>query len=261
MSKTKTSFSNGTHQCEIVNPTSNILQSLGPVVHSKHGRHIRQQCLRRADITSRLIPPDVLLPRLQRQPVTVPACGIPRHPDHPPRHQPHQRLRAREEPRVGPTVAQRHPEPLRSPHGYVGSELGGRPQEGQPQEVGGAADEGSVRVGVLCDRGEVQDVAFGVGVLEEDAGDVAVGEIGFEDVDDFCLEAQGAQAGLDDGDGLGVEFVGDQHYPALVVSGIGFGSVVGRILILASLETLHSFCLRFNTISAAFVFLSRIISV
>ena len=44
---------------------------LGSVVDRVHGGDVGEQRLRRADVAGRLVPPDVLLPRLQRQPETV----------------------------------------------------------------------------------------------------------------------------------------------------------------------------------------------
>ena len=44
---------------------------LGSVVDRVHGGDVGEQRLRRADVAGRLVAPDVLLPRLQRQPETV----------------------------------------------------------------------------------------------------------------------------------------------------------------------------------------------
>ena len=102
---------------------------LGSVVDRVHGGDVGEQRLRRADVAGRLVPPDVLLPRLQRQPetvVTLPQIFLlhysnifhsPLHldvlgdPDHPARHVPHVRRLGGEEASVGATVAQRASEP------------------------------------------------------------------------------------------------------------------------------------------------------
>ena len=102
---------------------------LGSVVDRVHGGDVGEQRLRRADVAGRLVPPDVLLPRLQRQPETVVTLPriflaalfkyfpLPLHldvlgdPDHPAGHVPHVRRLGGEEPSVGATVAQRDSEP------------------------------------------------------------------------------------------------------------------------------------------------------
>lgn len=76
-------------------------------------------------------------------------------------------------------------------------------------------------MGVFRHSGEVEHVAFGVRVLEKDAGDVAIGKIRFEGVDDLDFKAQGTEAGLDYRDGLRVEFIGYQHFSSSVLSRMG----------------------------------------
>ena len=68
-----------------VHARGDVGQAVGPVVHGVHRGHHRQQHLRRADVRRCLLAADVLLARLQRQPVSVLTVGIDRHADQPPR--------------------------------------------------------------------------------------------------------------------------------------------------------------------------------
>ena len=97
------------------------------MVDRVHGGDVGEQRLRSADVAGRLVPPDVLLPRLQRQPETVVTLQqifllhysniSPLHldvlgdPDHPAWHVPHVRRLGGEEASVGAAVAKRDSEP------------------------------------------------------------------------------------------------------------------------------------------------------
>ena len=81
-------------------------QPLRPVKHRIHRRHHREQRLRGADVRGRLLPPDMLLARLQAQPVRPVAARVDRDPDDPPRHRPLQRVPA---PPCRPHAARRSP--------------------------------------------------------------------------------------------------------------------------------------------------------
>ena len=56
------------------------------VVHGVHARHHREQHLRRADVARRLVAADVLLARLERQPVARACRGVARDADDPAGH-------------------------------------------------------------------------------------------------------------------------------------------------------------------------------
>jgi hypothetical protein len=58
-------------------------QARRAVIDRVHGGHHREQHLRRADVRRRLLAPDVLLARLQREPVRGIAEGVYRHADEP----------------------------------------------------------------------------------------------------------------------------------------------------------------------------------
>ena len=59
-----------------VHPAGDVAQALGPVVHGVHRGHHGQQHLRRADVRGGLLPADVLLARLERQPVGGAVLGV-----------------------------------------------------------------------------------------------------------------------------------------------------------------------------------------
>ena len=69
-------------------------QPVRAVVDRVHARHHGQQHLRGADVAGRLLPADVLLAGLQRQPVGRRAVGVPGHPDQPAGQRPLQARRA-----------------------------------------------------------------------------------------------------------------------------------------------------------------------
>ena len=52
----------------VVHPLGDRSQAVGPVVHRVHPGDVGEQHLRGADVARCLLPPDVLLPRLQREP-------------------------------------------------------------------------------------------------------------------------------------------------------------------------------------------------
>ncbi len=117
-------------------PLGDPLQALGAVPHRiRRGDH-RRQHLRRADVARRLLPTNMLLPRLQRQPQRHRAVRVPRHPDQPARQLPPQLIAHRHETRMRATEPHRHPEPLRRPHRDIGTELPGRHQQRQRQQIG-----------------------------------------------------------------------------------------------------------------------------
>ena len=118
-----------------VDPLRDRPQPLRPMEHRIHRRHHRQQRLRRADVRRRLLPPDMLLARLQAQPVRPVAARVDRDPDDPPRHRPLQRVPDRHVGRMRPAEPQRHPEALRRAHRDVRPHLPRRLQQRQRQRI------------------------------------------------------------------------------------------------------------------------------
>src|SRR5262249_26776978 len=62
------------------------IEPLRTVVNGIHGRHDREEHLRRADVRGRLLAPDVLLARLEREAISGRALRVDRHADEAPRH-------------------------------------------------------------------------------------------------------------------------------------------------------------------------------
>ena len=68
-----------------VDAAGDAAQSLGAVVHGVHGGHHGQQHLGGADVRRRLLPADVLLPRLQGEAIGGALLRVDRESDEPPR--------------------------------------------------------------------------------------------------------------------------------------------------------------------------------
>ncbi len=127
-------------------------QAVRAVVDRVHARHHGQQDLRGADVAGRLLPADVLLPGLQREPVRGGAVGVPGHPDQPARQRPLESRPYRQVAGVRAAEPERHPEPLGGAGGDVGADLPRRPQQRQREQVGGDGDQRAFRVGGLDQR-------------------------------------------------------------------------------------------------------------
>ena len=116
---------------EPVHPLGDTPDPLRAMIHRVHCGHVRQQRLRRAYITRRLIPPDMLLPRLQGESVSLAVVRVPGYPDHATWHQTHEFLPAGEETGVRTTVAEGNAETLRRAHADVHVELARGFRDGQ----------------------------------------------------------------------------------------------------------------------------------
>ena len=121
-------------------------QPLGPVPHGVHAGHHRQQDLGGADVARRLLPPDVLLARLQRQPQGRAAGDIGADAHQPAGQRAGVRVLARQEGGVGPAEPHRNTEPLRRADHQVGTERARRGEQHQGQRIGG--DDGDATGGV-----------------------------------------------------------------------------------------------------------------
>ena len=91
----------------------NMRQPLRPMVNRVHRSHHRQQHLRRADVRSRFLPPNMLLPRLQRQPQRRVPARVNRNPHQPSWDIPLVSVLHCHISRMRPAVSHRHAEPLR----------------------------------------------------------------------------------------------------------------------------------------------------
>ena len=120
-----------------VHPLRDGGQPVGPVVGRVHGGDDRQQHLRGADVAGRLLPPDVLLPGLQGEPVGRPAVGVHGHAHQAAGQLALEAVPDRDVAGVRTAEAHRHAEPLGGADGDVGAHLAGRPQQRQREQVGG----------------------------------------------------------------------------------------------------------------------------
>ena len=143
-------------------------QPAGAVVHRVHRGHHGQQHLRGADVAGRLLPADVLLAGLQRQPVGGPAVRVQGDAHQPAGQLPAQVVPGRDVRRVRAAVAHRHAEPLGAADRDVGAQLTGRRQQGQRQQVGGDRGERAPAVRGVDGRAQVPDLAAGPRVLQQD---------------------------------------------------------------------------------------------
>ena len=145
------------------------------VVHRVHRRHHGQQHLRGADVAGRLLPADVLLAGLQREPVGRPPVRVEGDAHQPAGQLPAQVVAGRDVRRVRAAVAHRHAEPLGAADRDVGAQLAGRGEQGQGQQVGGDGGERAPAVRGLDGRAEVPDLAAGPRVLQQDPEQLALG--------------------------------------------------------------------------------------
>ena len=138
----------------------------GPVPHRVAAGDHRQQHLRGADVRCRLLAPDVLLARLQREPHRRLAGGIQRHADQPARHVALVGIARRQIAGVRTAEAHRHAEALRRTHHHIGAHLARRRQQRQRQRIG-ADDDQRVRLVRRADlRRQLADRAGGAGILQ-----------------------------------------------------------------------------------------------
>ena len=131
-----------------VDAAGDAAQALGAVVHGVHGGDHGQQHLGRADVRGRLLPADVLLARLQRQPVGRPVLRVDREPDEASGQVALESGLDRHEGRVRPAVPERHAEALGGPDDDVGAPLPRRLQQRQRQQVGGHGHQRAPGVGL-----------------------------------------------------------------------------------------------------------------
>ena len=132
------------------------LQALRPVVHRVHARHHGRQHLRGADVGGGLLAPDVLLARLQREPVGGVAVRVDADAHQAARHGALEFVAAGQ---VGVRAAgaHGHAEALGGAHHDVGAEFAGRHQQRQRQQVGGDDERRLLRVGLLHVGAQVVD--------------------------------------------------------------------------------------------------------
>mmetsp|Transcript_41993 Transcript_41993/g.100956 ORF Transcript_41993/g.100956 Transcript_41993/m.100956 type:complete len:317 (-) Transcript_41993:931-1881(-) len=113
----------GKKLCQSMDSTRNARQAARSVINCIHGRHIGEQRLRGADIGSRLVQPDMLLPGLQRHSDCLVALRVDAHTNDTARHAPRALLAGSQIGRSRSTIQHWDPESLHAPDNDVRSEL------------------------------------------------------------------------------------------------------------------------------------------
>src|SRR6266566_3282123 len=157
-------------RCTTCTPPGDPAQPLRPVVDGVRASHHREQDLRGADVAGRLLPADVLLPGLQREPVRRPPVRVPGDADQPPRQLPLEPGAHRHEAGVRTAEAERHAEALRRADHHVGTPLARWLEQRQGEQVGADRHHGAARLRFGDDPGQVPDRAGPARVLQQQAG-------------------------------------------------------------------------------------------
>ena len=184
----------GQDRAEAVHATGDAGQAFGTVIHRVHAGHDGEQHLRGADIRRGLLAADVLLARLQGEPIRRLAFRIDGYADQAAWHRALVRIAAGHEGRMRAAVAERHAEALRVADDDVGAPFARRRDQGQRQQVGRHRDERAARVGGIGQRLVIVDLAEGIGILQQHAEAVDAG--GFGVIADMQLEAHRLGAGV-----------------------------------------------------------------
>ena len=131
----------GEDRGEAVHAPRDALEPFGPVVHGVETGDHREEHLRGADVARRLLAPDVLLARLQREPQRGPSGRVDRHADEPARQRALVLVADREEAGVRTAEHRRDAEALRRADDDVDADLTRRPQQHQREQVGRDGDQ------------------------------------------------------------------------------------------------------------------------
>src|SRR5208283_3750924 len=111
-----------------MNPLRDFPETFRPVIDGVHGRHVRQQRLRGADVTGGFFTADVLFTRLEREAQSGSAARILGNADNASGHAAFEFVARGKERSMRATVTQRHAEALRTTDGDVRAEFTGRLQ-------------------------------------------------------------------------------------------------------------------------------------
>lgn len=193
-------------------------EAFGPVVDAVEGGHDGEEGLGGADVASGLVAFDVLFAGLDCHAEGGVALGVLGDTDDAAWEFAGVFFVGGDEGGVWAAEPHGDAEALGRSDGDVGAPLAGWLEEGEREGVARGDEHGALGVGGLGEVGEVVDDAVGVGVLDEDAADVAGvhGECGRGVGDDeLCAEALGA--GFEDADGLGVAVGGGDEDGFLVL--------------------------------------------
>ncbi len=197
---------------EAVDPRGDAGQPFRAVVGGVQAGHDRQQDLGGADVAGGLLPADVLLTGLEREPVGPASGVVHRHPHQPPRQGALVGISGGDEAGVRAAEAQRHPEALRRPDDDVGPDLPGRAHQHQRRQIGGHGDQRPRLVRGLDQLGVIADHPAGARVLgqhTEGPGRQVGGRGDLVDGPGDHLQTQGPGSGGHHGQRLGVAVLVD----------------------------------------------------
>ena len=184
-----------------VHHAGDLPQAARPVVDRVHRGHHGQQHLRRADVGGGLLPADVLLTGLERQPVGGVVLGVDRQPDQAAGQVALEPGLDRHEGGVGPAVPQRDAEPLRRADDDVRSPMARRLQQCQGEEVRRHGDHGAPLVRLFGEHGEVPHGTGAPRILLDQSEELAVGQP-CPEVADLDQDPERLETGLEYRDGL-----------------------------------------------------------
>src|SRR5215472_6013571 len=135
----------------------------------------RAQTRIRADIARRPFAPDVLLARRQGQNPAAPPLRVDGLPDETPRHLAQEPLTGGEQSDVRSTKVEGVTERLAFRSDDVGAHFTRRANSAERQDLGDNDDEqGAGLVADPCELGVIADFAKEIGVLNDDAGSIAI---------------------------------------------------------------------------------------
>ena len=213
-----TSQTGGQQLCVAVHPGGDGAQAFRAVVARVHGGHHGQQHLRGTDIAGGLVTADVLFAGLQREPVGGCAIGIHRHSDEASGQLPGMGGVHGQVTGVRSTESHRHAEALRGAEGDVGTDVAGRGDQGQGQQVGAHRYQCAALMRLGDERRPVAYHSGGTGQLHDDSEELAIrqslGEIG-----GHHLDAEWLSAGVDHGGSLRVHIGVDDQTVGLGLHG------------------------------------------
>ena len=185
------------------------------MVHGVHAGQHRQQDLRGADVAGRLLAADVLLARLQGHAQGGVALGIHGNTDQAAGHAAHVFLAGGEVGGVRAAEAHGGSEALGGSECHVRTELAGRKQQGQAEQVRGHGHARPGGVGPFAEAAVVDHAAVGGRVLHE-RSEHAVVEGEALVVADHDLDAARLGAGAHHRDGLRVAQLGHEEHVGVV---------------------------------------------
>ena len=180
------------------------------VIDRVHGGHDREQNLRGADITGRLVATDMLLARLQGEPIGRASLGVVRNAHEPARHVALVLVARGEIGSVRATEPDGNAEPLGAPDGHVRSHFSGCLEKSERQDVGRHDDERPGGVRLPNELGVIVNRAVRGRVLNEGAENSGA-ELEGGKIADLNFKPEGPGSGAHDFDSLRMAMVGHEE--------------------------------------------------